>query len=285
MIHQFTNFDDFVSKAQEIGITSDLKALLTLDIIFYEEYEDFLVVSLVDFDSQPNKILVISEKECLIYPEIINVKHQLYSGTHKGKGNSVPHKGKGNSRESTVTMFLSLKKILGSYTAYYEKLNRQVEHVGQSLDLDDIEEVDRKLKKFSDVVHSYESLLIEMEESTLKFVNVEVIGYDYDLLLAKATHLSELCRGLKGELSIVRDKTEVRFSKELNRNIVRLTQIMAYLTIITVVISIPNTVGSLYGMNVPVGILADPVVVLIVLLITTVASIALSYYYMRKWLI
>ncbi len=273
MISQFSNFDDFVKKAQQIGITSDLKALLTLDIMFYEEYDDYLVVSLVDFDSQPNKILIISEKECLVYPEILNVKHALYTA---------PSKGKGNSRDSTVTTFLALKKILGSYTAYYEKLNHQIEHAGQTLDLDEIEEVDKRLKKFSDVVHSFETLLIELEESTLKYINVELIGYDYDLLLAKATHLSEVCRGLKGELSIVRDKTEVRFSKELNRNIVRLTQIMAYLILVVAIISVPNTVAALFTIP-AISQSVEPRTAGVILLFATTLAALISYYYIKKW--
>lgn len=240
MLSQFRSFDEFVKKAQGIGISSDLNALLTLDIIFYEEYEDYLILSLVDFDSQPNKILIISEKECLVYPEIINAKHSLYN---------VPQKAKGGFRESTVTTFLALKKLLGNYTSYYEKLNRQIEHSAQTLDLDEIEEVERHLKKFSDVVHSFETLLIEFEESTLKFVDVELIGYDYDLLLAKTTHLAELCRGLKGEISLSRDKTEARSSKELNQRIEHLSDVVRVLTAVTILLMIPSIVSSHFGMN------------------------------------
>lgn len=240
MISQFRSFDEFVKRAQGIGISSDLNALLTLDIIFYEEYEDYLIVSLVDFDSQPNKVMIISEKECLVYPEIINAKHSLYTA---------PQKAKGVFRESTVTTFLALKKLLGNYTSYYEKLNRQVEHSAQTLDLDEIEEVERHLKKFSDVVHSFETLLIEFEESTLKFVDVELIGYDYDLLLAKTTHLSELCKGLKGEISITRDKTEARSSKELNKRIEHLSEVVRTLTAVTILFMIPTIISSHFGMN------------------------------------
>ena len=286
MISQFGSFDEFIKRAQHIGITSDLNALLTLDIIFYEEYDDYLIVSLVDFDSQPNKILIVSDKECLVYPEIVNVKHSLYSGQKKGRS--------AEFRESTVTMFLALKRILGSYTSHYEKLNKRIEHVGDTLDLDEIEEVDRHLKKFSDVVHSFESLLIELEESTLKFVNVELIGYDYDLLLAKATHLAELCRGLKGELSIIRDKTEARYSKELNINIERLTKIMASLTMMQLLIAVPMLIASIYGMNIvfPWGLqtelggypmLASPAVAFVLMFAATFTTMAVAYYYMQKW--
>lgn len=240
MLYQFSNFDDFLKKAQEIGITSDLKALLTLDIIFYEEYEDFLVLSLTDFDSAPNRILVLSPANNLVYPVVVNMKHPLYS---------IPAKGKEKQRETTVTAFLVLKKSLSAYIAYYEKLNRQTDHVSNTLDVDEIEAIDRRLKKFGDAVHDFESLLIELEESTFKFVNAEMIGYDYDVLLAKATHLSDRVRGLKKEIQAVRSKCEMRFSYELNKRIEHLSNVVKTLTAVTILFMIPNIVSSHFGMN------------------------------------
>lgn len=273
MLHQFSNFDDFVKKAQEIGITSDLKALLTLDIIFYEEYEDYLILSLTEFDSTPNKILVLSERNNLVYPEVVNAKHALYS---------IQAKGKEKVRETTVTAFLVLKKTLSTYIAYFEKLNKQTDQVSATLDLDEIEAIDKRLKKFGDAVHDFESLLIELEESTFKFVDAEIIGYDYDILLAKATHLSDRVRGLKKELLAVRGKCEVRFSKELNTNIVRLTQIMAFLTIVTVILTVPNTIATMFGVP-SLNQIAGLEIYAIAMVVTTLLAIVISFYYIRKW--
>ena len=240
MLHQFSNFDDFVKKAQEIGITSDLKALLTLDIIFYEEYEDYLILSLTEFDSTPNKILVLSERNSLIYPEVVNTKHQLYS---------IPAKGKEKVRETTVTAFLILKKTLSNYIAYFEKLNKQTDHLSVTLDLDEIEATDKRLKKFGDAVHDFESLLIELEESTFKFVDAELIGYDYDVLLAKATHLSDRVRGLKKEAIALRSKFEMKSTNELNKRIEHLSDVVRVLTAVTILFMIPNVVSGHFGMN------------------------------------
>jgi len=240
MIHQFNSFDDFVKKAQEVGITADLKALLTLDIIFYEEYEDYLMLSLTDFDSAPNKILVLSPQASLVYPEVVNIKHQLYA---------IPAKGKEKQRESTVTAFLVLKKVLSSYTAYYEKINKQADHAGNTLDVDEIEVIDRRLKKFGDAVHDFESLLIELEESTFKFVDAAIIGYDYDVLLAKATHLSDRVRGLKKETVTLRSKFEMKSSNELNKRIEHLSDVVRVLTAVTILLMIPNIISSHFGMN------------------------------------
>jgi len=240
MIYQSNNFDDFAKKARAMGISSDLKALLTLDIIFYEEYEDYIIISLTDFDAQPNKILVLSEQQSLVYPEIVNTKHQLYSTKAKRE----------ESREPTVTAFIVLRKVLSNYTAHFEKLKGQIDHATDSLDVEEIEEVDKKLKKFWDVIHDFESLLIELEEkSTMKLVDPEIVGYDYDVLLAKTTHLADRVRGARKEISISRNKCEVKASAELNKRIERLTNVMKTLTAVTILLMIPNIVSSHFGQN------------------------------------
>jgi len=285
MIYQSNNFDDIVKKARAMGITSDLKALLTLNIIFCEEYEDYIVISLPDFDAQPNKVVILSEQQCLVYPEIVNTKHPLYSIKTKNE----------ESREATVTAFLVLRKTLNNYISYFEKLKTQIDHAGDSLDIEEIEGVGKKLKKFWDVVRDFERLLIDLEEksSGRRFIDTDVIGYDYDVLLAKATHLSDRVRGARKEVDDARNKCEVNYSKQLNANIERLTKVMAYITMVQVLIAIPMLIASFYGMNIvfpttlqedpAYPMLANPLIAFGVIIITTSISIALAYRYLKKW--
>jgi Mg2+ and Co2+ transporter CorA len=89
-------------------------------------------------------------------------------------------------------------------------------------------------------------------------------------------------RGARKEISIARNKCEVKYSKDLNRSIERLTYIMAYLTIITVVISVPNTVATIYGIA-PFAVAVEPWLIWLLIVATTAVSIVVSYYFIRKW--
>jgi Mg2+ and Co2+ transporter CorA len=271
MIFQYNNFDDFAAKAREIGIPSDLKALLTLNIIFYEEYEDYMIISLTDFDARPNKILVLSEHQTLVYPEIVNAKHGLYSANSN------------RYSEPTITIYLALKKVLSDYVSYFETIKSRMEHASDSLDVDEIEDVDKQVKRFSDVIHDFERLLIDLEESNeMHLFDKDIVAYDFDLLLAKATHLKDRVRGARKEINIARDKCEVNYSKQLNKNIERLTFIVAILTIVTLIISVPNTVATIYGIA-PISQLHGVAVILGALVVTTLLSIVVSWYYIKKW--
>ena len=49
MIYTFDKFEDFEEKAAELGITSDLKKLQTLDVQFFEQYPDYILFNLISF--------------------------------------------------------------------------------------------------------------------------------------------------------------------------------------------------------------------------------------------
>jgi Mg2+ and Co2+ transporter CorA len=229
--------------------------------------------------------MILSGEQCLVYPEIVNTKHPLYSIKTKNE----------ESREATVTAFLVLRKVLSNYISHYEKLKAQVEHAEDTLDIEEIESVGKKLKKFWDVVRDFERLLIELEEksSGRRFIDTEIIGYDYDVLLAKAAHLSDRVRGAMKEIDNARNKCEVNYSKQLNANIERLTKIMAYITMVQVLIAMPMLIASFYGMNIvfpdalretpEYPMLASPTIAFGIIVAVTLISIALAYRYLKKW--
>jgi len=271
MLYQFNDFDEFAKKAKRMGIKDDLKTLLTLNIMFYEEYDDYVILSLPDFDSRPNKIMVLSRKDNLVYPDYISDNSPLFR-----------HKTKSRNRESSVTAFLVLKKVLTNYISYFETLNNMVDKADNEKDIEMVEDVSKKLKKLWDAVHDMERLLIELEQSTLKFVDMDVVGYDYDVLMAKANYLSDRCRGARKELSIIRTKIEFKMDKQLNRNIMRLTEVMTVLTIITVIISVPNTVATIFGVP-TLAQLVGAMDVVWFMVIATIISVAVSMVYLKKW--
>ena len=71
MIYTFDKFEDFEEKAAELGITSDLKKLQTLDVQFFEQYPDYILFNLISFESGVNKLILLTKTHSLIYPSLL----------------------------------------------------------------------------------------------------------------------------------------------------------------------------------------------------------------------
>lgn len=240
MIETFTNFERFESEAKKIGVEVDLRALLTLDFLFLEEYKDFVILSLRDFEKEPSNIFILSLNKNLLYSEkeFTDRDFRMFSRTIQKKYG-----------ESSVLVYLVAKAVLESYTKKFEEINRLIDEFEAGNELERFEDTNISLRKTMDRVEDFLNILIALEERKIRQVNTALISYDYELLMSRTRHLLDRCRNHVNQMRDIRTQIEMRSNIELNKRIEHLTNIMKKLTALTLIFMIPNIIASHYGMN------------------------------------
>ncbi|MBI4360992.1 hypothetical protein HY572_04445 [Candidatus Micrarchaeota archaeon] len=272
MIGIYSNFEEFSKVAEQMGVKDDLRALLTLNLIFFERYEDYSIVSVRDYSDSPNNILVLSKDKTVLYSEkqITQRDFRLFKYTvQKTYG------------ESTALTLLVLKEVLRSYTKHFDKINAEIDTYSGVKDLDKIELTTVNLRKLTVDVEDFQNLLYTLEDRKVREFRTEYLEYDYDLVLARTQHLLDRCRNHLQELRDLRSEVEVRATADLNRSIKSLTVVMMFLTIITVVLSVPNTVATVFGVP-PIAALYDPQTILAIVVLSMVVAAAWGVHYWTK---
>ncbi len=240
MIGIYSNFDEFLAQAREIGVQDDLQALLGLDVLFFEQYEDYTLLSLKDYSAAPNNLLILSKKKSILYSEkqITQRDFSLFKQEVKKQYG-----------ESTALALLALQEVLKSYLKHFEKINAQIDSYSGAQDLPGIESTTIDLRKVAVKVEDFVNLLYTLEDRKVPMFVTQYISYDYDLLLARSRHLLDRCRNHVQELRDLRGEIEIKNSNQLNKRLEELTNIMKKLTALTLILMIPNILFSLYGMN------------------------------------
>jgi len=277
LIESFTNFERFEAEAKKLGVEVDLRALLTLDFLFLEEYKDFVILSLRDYEKEPSNILILSLEKNLLYSgkEFADRDFRMFSHTIQKKYG-----------ESSVLTYLVCKAVLESYTKKFEELNAVIDEFEAGRELDRFEDSSISLRKTMDRVEDFLNILITLEERKIRQVNTGFISYDYELLISRSRHLLDRCRNHVNQLRDIRTQIEMRSTIELNKRIERLTDIMKKLTALTLIFMIPNIIAGHFGMNFKFmpelnSPIAYPIVIIIAIVVPVIAAV-----YMRKigWL-
>ncbi|MFA6035818.1 MAG: CorA family divalent cation transporter [Candidatus Micrarchaeia archaeon] len=238
MIYTFDKFEDFQAKARELGITSDLEKLQNLDILFYEQYPEYMLFNLVSFESGINKIIILLKEDALIYPSLLFESDRI-----------LKIKVKGPYRESTIAAYTVLKKMSDNYYSYFEAINRELAHATDAPSSEKLEQLSRKLRRLQDIVDDFTALLIRLNESEVPFVDTKKIGYEFDILLARSRHLEHRCEVAKSDINMLYTRREMREGAELNKRLEKLTEVMKKLTAFTIILMLPTLLTSHYGMN------------------------------------
>lgn len=275
MITSFTNFDEFEVAAKNIGVRADLKALLGLDLIFLESYRKYVVLNVKDYSEQPDNLLVLSRDENLVFSAKPPTKtdYKMFKYTLAKKFG-----------ESTVLALLVLRRVLRNYEARFKEVDSQIDSFGPNSSLDELEEITVFLRKFTDRVEDFVNLLIQLEDRKIKEVNPNYVSYDYDVLLARARHLLDRCRNHLNELRDIRSEIDVKTTRQLHATMQKLTMIMAFLTVVTVAISVPNTVATIFGIPSLSNLLSREILIDVLLASVALAAIWGVYYWKnQKW--
>ncbi len=270
MIKKFNDFDAFEKAVRAKHIASDLENLRSLDILFYETYKDHMILSVPGLNMMPNQILVLSSRYNYAYVEgakiptrvkISKLKHSKYM-------------------ESTLLAYEVLAGVVAVYGEQYRKIARKIEQLHDYPDIDEVEIVGKQVRIVSDVMEDVLQLVLEAEDEEFKYLNPDVIPYEFDILVARTRHIVDRIRNLKREINILRTKCELIEARKLNKRIELLTKIMAILTIVSLIISVPNTVATFFGIP-SVAETVEIQMMVWVILISSVLAVLLSYLYVR----
>ncbi len=275
MICKFEDFEKFKEKAREFGVEEDLEQLKTLSILFFEAYPKYMIIKLVSYEGSPNMIMILSKEYCLVYPLVKSIPGVSLSKLKK----------ESSWGESTFVAYCVFKCALEGYQKHFRMIDLEIDALEDSLHLEQIESTSKKLKKFRDLIDDFLHLLIRAEDKDMKFIDTAVLDYEFDLLLAQTRHLADRCRTARKELSLTSSKYDTLQTKKLNASIEKLTKIMMFLTIVGIVISVPNTIATVYGIA-SFGQNADQMQVIELLVFATLVSVLFSlaylYNYMKK---
>ena len=150
--------------------------------------------------------------------------------------------------------------------------------------IDKVEESGRELRRLTDRLEGLVELIIVLKQSEIKQFNTQLVNFDYEVLMTEARYWLERCRSHIYRIASLRTKSEMQSNRELNDTMSRLTVIMTFLTIVSIVVSVPGTIGAIFG----IPALSDAYfkmhtnALLVVLIFATLMSVFLGLIYWKS---
>ncbi|MDP3741957.1 MAG: CorA family divalent cation transporter [Candidatus Micrarchaeota archaeon] len=242
MIRTFSDFNEFRNAATELGLEMDLQALTNLDVLFFESYENFLILNVRDYGENPNNLLILGREDSLLYSQ-----KQFTAKDYKLFRLSMREP----FGESSVITFLALRDVMDSYSIRFEQLHAELDMVDRTLDVDKLDDIGKAFRKFQDKLEDFVDLLIKLRDRKVPQVNTKYISYDYNVLTGKAQHILDRTKNQLSRMSGLRNELEVKETRVLNKRIENLSEVVKRLTAITIILMIPNIISGYFGMNIP----------------------------------
>lgn len=175
-----------------------------------------------------------------------------------------------------------LLAISKSYTKKVKLIKQSV--VSQKKKLKDVESLDIvKLIESEEILNNYISALIPMKNVFETIANgeyVPVYAHDNDLvqdMIINIRQSVDVCSVNIKSIRNLKESYQILFTNKLNRSI-------RLLTSLTVILTIPTIVASIFGMNVGLPMESNPLAFLYIILISMVVSFILFIiFYINKW--
>ncbi len=263
----FGDFDKFREKAESLGIHEDLSELRTLGASFFRNYSKYAILVLVL--PRYNFITIFKDNLSISYPFLPAIDNKWLNEIKKRRNS-----------ENTLIAYYALDQALDEYEKEYLKAKEQIHKYEESYNFEMYEELSRSLRDLTDVVESFLRTCFRIDRSKSKFISIDLIEYDFDVLIEDARYLLDRIISTKKEINFMRNKFELEISKELNINVAKLTEIMLILTIISLIISVPNTVATIFGVA-PLAQLVTPDFIIGLTLFSTVLAVIVSVWYIK----
>ena len=275
MIKFFTKIGEFKKAVKDIGIDTSIDPILNLDFPFFESRDKFTVISVPDYSSADSEnIIAMTENHTLVYS-----RKDLQS--HERDFKQIMKKKFG---ESTLMTFLLLKNVIRNYSKEFEKIRAIMNGLDMNPRLDNIEKSGRDLRRLTDRMEELVQLVMALKDRDLEEFDTRLMGIDYEILQGEARYLLERCRSHIYRVASLRTKSEMESNRELNDTMSKLTVIMTFLTIVSIVVAVPGTIGAIFG----IPALSDAYFyghtkfLVSSLVVTTLFSIFLGYFYWRS---
>lgn len=275
MITFYDNLERFKSKLKQLKTEFDIDALNKLDFPFFDRRKKYAVLSVPLYaNSQGRAIIVISQKNCVV----------LSSPSFPINSKDLKTFKKSTYGESTLLTFAFFKNAIKNYSHEFERIRAQMNDLDLNPILDNIELAGRDLRRLTDRFEEVVQLMLILKEKEIREFDTELLGSNYELLNAEARYWLERCRSHIYRIASLRTKSEMQSNRELNSTMSRLTVIMTFLTITSIVVSVPGTIGAIFGIPALSNAYFEPNTTILVWILigTTLLSIVLGYAYWKS---
>ncbi len=273
MIRTFSDFNEFKKAAIELGLEVDLEALTTLDVLFFGSYKNFLILDFRDYGENPNNLLILSRDQSLLYADtqFTSRDYKFYRLTMRQQFG-----------ESTVISLLTMREVMNGYSKKFEELHAALDNAEQVVDVDELDEIGKAFRKLQDKLEDFVAAILRLRDRKLPHVNTKYVSYDFNVLAGKAQHTLDRTRNQLSRIAGLRSELEVKATKDLSENVEKLTVIMAYLTLASLVVSVPNTVATVFGIGKVADLLGTGWIWFWIVLFTLL-SVAVALWIFRRW--
>ena len=274
MMHLFENIEGLKNALVSAKIERDIDSVLKLDLPFFD-YDDKLSIIYFPLYGENIKILAaITKKDIFVCaPFNINNSFKKYRHLLKKTGG-----------ESTLIAFLTLRATLKNYSEQFLKIRDIMDSLETRPIIDKIEEVGLALRRLTDKIEGLVEIIIVLKQKDVKQFDIKIINFDYEILSTEARYWLERCRSHIYRIASLRTRSEMQSNKELNDTMGRLTVIITILTIVSIVVAIPGTIGAIFGIPAlsDVYFRSHTNLLVAVLVIATSLSIILGFAYWRS---
>ena len=173
------------------------------------------------------------------------------------------------------------EKVVQNFMEFLKEINHRRNQYENSLyesnsneDLLNLMRIQKSLVYFVTALRSNEMLMMKLERTNFLGLNDEEREFLTDLIVDTSQAL-EMANIYTNILTSTLDAFASIISNNLN-------SVMKRLTSITIILSLPALVASIYGMNVDIPYMRSPHAFYIPVLISLVISIVISWYFMKK---
>jgi Mg2+ and Co2+ transporter CorA len=267
VIQVYDNFDKFKNQAEKIGIEEEVDELLSIHTPIYHRYKKYSILVL-PISNEKNIISIIHKKGSISYPSIPKIDSEWLKEI-----------GASSNSENTLVFFNLLEHIISIYDMEYYVLKSNFT-TNKEINLDTLERVRVDINILREKVEDVLKILIKFKSNKDIYINAMSILYDIDVLIADANYLYDMLKLSLKEISVRRNIYEVEVSKELNSNIVKLTEIMLILTVLSIIISVPNTIATIFGVG-PLANLVSANGIIELIVASTIISLIITYIYFK----
>ncbi len=274
MIKIFIDIEEFKKQVSKLTFDININDLVNLDFAFFESHDKYALISIPDYSENPENMILMSKDYCYVCS---NKNFNNYEKYFK----DILKKPYG---ESTIITLVLLKNILKNYSQQFEKIRIQMNSLDLNPELEKIESSGRDLRGLTDRFEELVRLIITLKEKEVKEFDTSLITFEYDILNAEARYWLERCRSHVYRIASLRTKSEMQSNRELNATMKRLTVIMTFLTIVGIIVSVPGTIGAIFGIPALSDTYFKPhtTTLILVLIIATILTMILGYMYWKS---
>ncbi len=249
-----------------------LDKIVAIDYPFLDADNKFTILSVPSYSEKKNNIIFVCGDTYLFTQERINVEDGKFKSQLKNKYGA-----------STISIFLLLKSIMKNYAQEFMIIRAELDELDLNPNIDMIESNGRRIRKLTDRVEALLQVALQLKEREIEDFNTKIISFDYEVLQTEIRYWLERCRNNTYRIASLRTKSEMKANADLNATIKKLTVITTFLSIISIVVNVPGTIGAIFG----IPALSDAYFnahtksLVITLIATTLISILLGLVYWR----